>query len=156
MPSTASSAYDDYSNNCNLVQVLVAGGALGHSIDDFLIPELNYRLQDYTCLATPRKILAAGGALLDGTGEGILQVVITDNYGNDHIVRIQILAEPTVGRNLVSAKTATRKSIVSILTAKTFSWKHLVSPCHVGEITMVCTIGSLTFARMAIEQRSWH
>ena len=52
--------------------------------------------------------------LLDGSGEGILQGVITDNYGNDHLVRVPILVVPTIGRNLFSVKTATRNVIVSI------------------------------------------
>ena len=39
---------------------------------------------------------------------------ITDNYGNGHLVRIQILVVPTIGRNLLSVKTATRNGIVSI------------------------------------------
>ena len=53
--------------------------------DDFLIPELNRRLLDYTCLTTPRKILPARGVLLDGTGEGIVQGVITDSYCNGYL-----------------------------------------------------------------------
>ena len=55
-----------------------------------------------------------GGALLDGTGEGILQGVIPDNYGNGHLIRIQILVVPTIGHNLFSVKAATRNGIVSI------------------------------------------
>ena len=40
--------------------------------------------------------------------------VTTDNCGNDHLVRIQILVVPTIGHNLFSVKTATRNGIVSI------------------------------------------
>ena len=44
----------------------------------------------------------------------ILWGVITDNYGNGHLVRIQILIVPTIGRNLLSVKTATMNDFVSI------------------------------------------
>ena len=114
MPSPAPVAYNNASDCSNLVHVLVDSPASDHYFDDLLIPELNRRLLDCTCLTTPRKILAAGRALLDGTGEGILQGVITDNYGNGHLVRIEILLVPTIGQNLFSVKTATRNGIVSI------------------------------------------
>ena len=107
-------AYNNASDCSNLVHVLVDSGALDHYLDDFLIPKLNRRLLNYTCLTMPRKILTAGGALLDGTGEGIHQGVITDNYGNGHLVRVQIIVVPTIRRNLFSVKTATRNGIVSI------------------------------------------
>ena len=114
MSSPAPVIYNNTSGCSNLVHVLVDSGASDHYFDDFLIPELNRHLLDYTCLTTPRKILIAGGALLDGTGEGILQGVIIDNYGNGQLVRIQILVVPTIGRNLISVKTATWLCIVSI------------------------------------------
>ena len=114
MSSPATVAYNTANDCSNLVYVLVDRRASDHYFDDFLIPELNRRLLDYTFLPTPRKILTARGALLDGTGEGILQGVITDNYDNGHIVRTQILVVPTIGRNLFSVKTATRNGIVSI------------------------------------------
>ena len=55
-----------------------------------------------------------GGALLDGAGEGIIESVVTDNYGNDRLVRIQIVVVHAIGRNLFSVKTAIRNGIVSI------------------------------------------
>ena len=70
--SRAPIAYNNASDCSNLVHVLVDSGASDHYFDNFFIPELNRRLLDYTRLTTPRKILTAGGALLDGTGEGIL------------------------------------------------------------------------------------
>ena len=118
MSSPAPVAYNNASDCCNLVHVLVDSGVSDHYFDDFFIPELNRRLLDYTCFATPRKILTVGGALLDGTGEGILQAVITDNYGNGHLVRIQILVVLTIGRNLLTVKTAIRNGIVSIFDRK--------------------------------------
>ena len=112
--SPAPVAYNNASDCSNLVHVLVDSEASGHYFNDFLMPEFNRRLLDYTCLTTPRKILTAGGALPDVTGERILQGVITDNCGNGHLVRIQILVVPTIGCNLFSAKTATRNDTVSI------------------------------------------
>ena len=114
MSSPAPVAYNNASDCSNFVHVLIDSGASDHYFDDFLIPGLNRRLLDYTCLTTPRKILAAGGALLGDTGEGILQGIITDNYGNGHLVRIQILVVPTIERNLFSMKTAIRNGIVSL------------------------------------------
>ena len=86
--SPAPVAYNNADDYSNLVHVLTDSGASDHYFDDFVIPELNRRLLDYTCLTTPRKTLTAEGALLGGTGEEILQGAITDNYGNGHLVRI--------------------------------------------------------------------
>ena len=52
--------------------------------------------------------------MLDDTGEGVLQGIIIDNYGNRHIVWIQILVVPTIGRDLFSVKKAIGKGAVSI------------------------------------------
>ena len=61
----------------NVVTVLVDSGASGHHFDDIIIPDLERRIQDYdTSLRTPRTILTARGALLDGTAENILQGLI--------------------------------------------------------------------------------
>ena len=76
MSSPATVAYNTASDCSNPVHILVDSGASDHYFDVFLIPELNRRLLDYTCLITPRKILNAGRALLHGTSEGILQGVI--------------------------------------------------------------------------------
>ena len=114
MSSPAAIAYNNASDCSDPVHMLVDSGASGHYFDDFLIPEPNRRLPDYTCLATPHEILTAGGALLDGTGEGIIQGVIIDNYGNGHLVRIQVLVVPAIGRNLLSVKPATRNGIAFI------------------------------------------
>ena len=114
MSLPASVTYNSASDCGNLVHLLVDSGASDRYFDEFLIPEFNRHLLDYTCLTTPRRIPTAGGALLDGTGEGIFQGVITHNYGNGHLVRIQILIIPTTGRNLFSVKTATRNGIASI------------------------------------------
>ena len=98
----------------NVVTVLVGSGASGHYFDDTIIPDLKHRLQDYTPLSTPRTILTAGGALLDGTAEGVLRGLITDDYGKYRFARIAILIVPGIGRDLFSVKTAARKGIVLI------------------------------------------
>ena len=61
MSSPAPVAYNNASDCSNLLHVLVDSKASDHYFDDFVIPELNRRLLDYTCLTTPRKILIAGG-----------------------------------------------------------------------------------------------
>ena len=96
------------------VTVLVDSGASGHYFDDLLIPSLKHRLLNYVLLTPPRKILTAGGALLDGTAEGILKVLVTDNHGEQHLARIAILIVPGIRRNIFSAKSATKKGVVSI------------------------------------------
>ena len=67
------------------VTVLVDSGASGHYFDDLIISSLKHRLLSYVLLTTPRKILTGGGALLAGTAEGILQGLVTDNHGEQHL-----------------------------------------------------------------------
>ena len=57
---------------------LVDSGASGHYFDDLIILSLKHRMLNYVILTTPRKILTAGGILLDGTAKGILQGLVTD------------------------------------------------------------------------------
>ena len=100
------------------VTILKDSGASGHCFDDLIIPSLKHRLLNYVLLTTPRKILTAGGALLDGMAEGLLQGLVTDNHGEQHLariaIRIAILIVPGIGRNLFSVKSATKKGVVSI------------------------------------------
>ena len=97
----------------NVVTAVVDSGASGHCFDDAIIPDLEHHLQDYTPLSTPRSILIAGGVLLDGPAEGVLQGLITDDYGEQPLARIAIPFVPEIGRNIYSIKTAARKGIVS-------------------------------------------
>ena len=92
--------------NGYVVHVLVCSGASDHYFDDLIIPELKHRSQDYTSLRTPLTILAAGRALLDGTAAGVLQDLITYDYGEQHLARFAILIVSGIGRNLFSVKTA--------------------------------------------------
>ena len=96
------------------VTVLVESGASRHYFDDLIIPSLKHGLLNYVLLTTPRKILTAGGAWLDGTGQGILQDLVTDNHGEQHLARIAILIVLGIGRNLFSVKSETKKEVVSI------------------------------------------
>ena len=96
------------------ITVLVDSGASDHYFDDLIIPSLKNRLLNYVLLTTPRKILPAGGALLNGTAEGILKGLITDNHGQQHLARIAILIVPGIGRNLFSVESTTKKGVVSI------------------------------------------
>ena len=96
------------------VTVLVDSEASGHYFDDLIIRSFKYRLLNYVFLTTPRKILTAGEALLDGMVVGILQSLVTDNHDEYHPARVAILIVPGIGRNLFSVKSATKKGIVSI------------------------------------------
>ena len=64
----------------------------------------------------PLKILTAGGSLLDGTTEGLLQGFVTDEYGNPHLAWVGILIVSRIGRNLYFVKTPASANIASILT----------------------------------------
>ena len=66
-------------------------GASNPYFDDVIIHDLEHRLQDCVHLPTPRKILTAGGALLDGTAEDILQSLVTDEYSNQILVPVDIV-----------------------------------------------------------------
>ena len=92
--------------------VLVDSGSSGHYIDDLIISSFKHRLLNCVLLTTPRKILTAGGALLDGTAKGILQGLVTDNHGKQHLARIDTLIVPGIGRNLFSVKSTTKKGVV--------------------------------------------
>ena len=73
--------------------------------------DLKHRLQNFINLATPRKLLTTGGALLDGTAEGVLQ-------GNQILVRVDVVVVPGTGRNLFSIMTVAKKDIVTIFDYK--------------------------------------
>ena len=96
------------------VSGLVDSGVSDHYFDDLIIPGLKHRLLNYGFLTTPRKILSAGQASVDGTAEGILQDFATDNHGEQHLARIATLILPGIGRTLFSVKLATNKGVVSI------------------------------------------
>ena len=89
-------------------------GASGHYRDDTVSCDLKHRLQDYVHLSTPRKILTAGGNLLDGTAEGVLQGLIAKDYGNQILVWVSIVVVPKIGRNLFSVMAAAKKGFVTI------------------------------------------
>ena len=109
--SSAAIASQD-SVHCSLVTIMVDSRALGHYFDDVLVRDLKRRQQNYVHLATPRNILTPGGALLDGTAEGVLQGLVTDNYGNKILVRVDVVVVPWIRRNLFSVMTAAKKGIM--------------------------------------------
>ena len=111
--SSVAVTFED-SVNSNLATLMVDSGASSHYFDDAIIRDLKHRLQDYVHLTTPRKILTAGGAMLDGTAEGVLQDLITDDNGNQILVRVDIVVEHGIGRNLFSVMTAVREGIATI------------------------------------------
>ena len=93
---------------------MVDSGASGHYFDDAIILNLKHRLQDYVHLAMPRKILNTGRAMLDGTAEGVLQDLVTDDNGNQILVRVDIAVVPGIRHNLFSVGTAAKKGIATI------------------------------------------
>ena len=65
-------------------------------------------------LATPHKVLTAGGALLDSTAEGVLQGFVTDDYGDQILIRFDIVVVLGIGCNLFSVMTAAKKDILTM------------------------------------------
>ena len=82
MASSLADTTAEDSVNSNFATLTVVSGASGHSFDDTITRDLQHRLQDYLHLATPRKILTTGEAMLNGTTEGVLQGLVITNYGN--------------------------------------------------------------------------
>ena len=113
----------------NLATLMADSRASGHYFDDAIIRDLKHRLQDYVHLNKPRKILTAGGAMMNGTAEGMLQGLLTDSNGNQILVRVDIVVV-SGGRNLFSVMIAAKKDIATILTTKTPGWRDSTSPCH--------------------------
>ena len=114
LASSSAAIISQHSVNSNLVPIVVGSGASGHYFDDAITRDLKYRLQDYVYLTTPRKIFTVGGAMLDGAGEDVLQGLVTDDYGNLALVRVDIVVVPGIGRNLFSVMTAVKISIMTI------------------------------------------
>ena len=79
------------SANSNLTTISVDSGASGHYFDDAIIRDLKHRLKGHVHLATPRTFSTAGESLLDGTVEGVLLDLVTDNFGNQILVRVDIM-----------------------------------------------------------------
>ena len=92
--------------NGNLATLVVDSGASGHYFDNAIIHNLKHRLQDYAHLATPRKILTTGGAVLQG--------LTTDDNGNQVLVRVDIIGVPGIRHNLFSVRTTAKNSIATI------------------------------------------
>ena len=112
--SSVANAFED-SVNSNLATLMVASGASGHYFDDDIIRDIKNRLQGYVYVTTPCKILTAEEAMLNGTAEGVLQGLVTDENDNQIPVRVDIVVVPGIGRNLFSVMTAAKKSIATIV-----------------------------------------
>ena len=111
--SSAAITFQD-SVNSNFVTTMVDSGASGYYVDDAIIRNLKHRLQNYVHLATPRKILTVGGAMLDGMAKGMLQGLVTDGYDNQILVRVHIVVVPGIGRNRFSVMIGAKKGIAII------------------------------------------
>ena len=64
-------------------------------------------------LATPRKILSVAGAMLDGKAAGVLKDLVTADYGNQVLLRVDIVVVPRIGRSLLSVMTLTKTDIMT-------------------------------------------
>ena len=115
MASLSAAITSQDSVNNNLVTIMAYSKASDQYFDEAIIHDLKHRLRDYVHLATPHKILTSGGVLLDGTTEGVLQGLVTDYYGNQILVRVDIMVASRIGYNLFSVTTAAKKGIVTIL-----------------------------------------
>ena len=93
---------------------MVDSGAWGHYFNDALIPGLRYRLDNYQALAIRRRVTTGGGHQLEGAGQGLLRGHIIDAQGVQCLIQISVLTVPDLGRNLFSAKQASRNGAVSI------------------------------------------
>ena len=113
MASLSATITSQDNDNSSLVTIMVDNGASGHYFNDAIIRDPKHCLQDYVHLATLRKILSTGGALLDGTAEGVLQGRVTDNNDNRIFIRVDILV-PGIERKLFSVMQAAKWSIVII------------------------------------------
>ena len=71
-------------------------------------------------LAKPHNILSAKIALLDSTAEGVLQELVTDDYGRQILVWIDIVVVPRIRRNLFSVRTAAKRGIAAIFDYENF------------------------------------
>ena len=114
MTSSSVAVTSEASVNSNLTTLMVDSGASGHHFNDTVVHDLKHRLQNYVHLATPCKILTAGGAMMDGMAEGVLQGLVNDNYGNQTLVGVDIMVVLGIGRNLFSVMTAAKKGLVTI------------------------------------------
>ena len=119
--------------NINLVTIIVDSGASSHYVDDAMIRDIKHRLQDYVHLAMHRKILIGGGALLDGTAEGVLQGLVADGHGNEILVQVDIVVVPGIGCNLFQCVRQQPKRVLwSSLSTKLPGRRDSTSPCHYG------------------------
>ena len=115
MASSSTTFTSENNVSINLVALMVDSGASGHYFDDTIIRDLKHRLQDYVHLSTPRTILIAGEALVNVTAEGVLQGLVTNDNGNQILVRVDIVVVPRNGRNLFLVMTAAKMGIATIL-----------------------------------------
>ena len=97
--------------NRNFVTIMVDNGASDHYFNDSIILNLKHCLQDCVHLATPHKILTAGGILLDGTVENVLQGLVTDDNDKKIFVRFDIVVVSGIGRNPFSIRSAAKRAL---------------------------------------------
>lgn len=94
--------------------VLVDSGTSGNYFDEIIL-ELKHRLLHRIDLTVPCNFMTAVEFQLDGTSEGVLQGIVTREYGNPNPVYIGILTVSGIGSNFYSIKAAASKGITILL-----------------------------------------
>ena len=97
MASSSVAVTSEDSVNSNLATFMVDSAASDHYFAHASIHDFRHRLQDYVHFTTPSKVLTAGGVLLNGTAEGVLQGFLTDDNSNEILGQVYIVVVPGMG-----------------------------------------------------------
>eukprot|EP00903_Cladosiphon_okamuranus_P019947 g18331.t2 len=95
-------------------------GASSHFLDSELLPDLEQRMIECTKIDPPIRITVAGQGQLPGTAKGVLKVIVTDQYGNSHPVRLPFICVPNLGRHLFSGGTARKQGVSTFIGPTSF------------------------------------
>ena len=95
-------------------------GASSHFLDSELLPDLEQRMIECTKIDPPLRITVAGQGQLPGTAKGVLKVVVTDQHGHSHPVRLPFICVPNLGRHLFSGGTARKQGVSTFIGPTSF------------------------------------
>eukprot|EP00903_Cladosiphon_okamuranus_P018846 g17334.t1 len=95
-------------------------GASSHFLDSELLPDLEQRMIECTKIDPPLRITVAGQGQLPGTAKGVLKVIVTDQHGNSHPVRLPFICVPNLGRHLFSGGTARKQGVSTFIGPTSF------------------------------------
>eukprot|EP00903_Cladosiphon_okamuranus_P012044 g11309.t1 len=89
-------------------------------LDSELLPDLEQRMIECTKIDPPIRITVAGQGQLPGTAKGVLKVIVTDQHGNSHPVRLPFICVPNLGRHLFSGGTARKQGVSTFIGPASF------------------------------------